>query len=166
VPLTRDRWRGAAGVLWLAACAPSPGPDDEQQARIDRETALARQAIEFTAQRYMMHFNAGNADSVAVIYAERGRVMGPNAPAAVGREAIAGGFRTMGPMKPTLSLRTEEVAANGPVAVERGRYTMTVTPPGGSQRADSGKYLIRWRRTAAEWMIVDHIWNSDLPTSH
>jgi ketosteroid isomerase-like protein len=164
VPWKVYEWgRGAAGVVLLAACARSPGSDDEQ-GRIDRETALARQAIEITAQRYMMHFNAGNADSVAVIYAERGRIMWPNAPAAVGRDSIAAGLRAIGGLTPVLNLRTEEVAASGPLAVERGRYTMTWTPPGGSQVADSGKYLMRWHRTGAEWMIVDNIWNSDLRT--
>jgi ketosteroid isomerase-like protein len=150
-------------VLLLAACAQSPGSADERQAGIDRETALARQAIEITAQRYMMHFNAGIADSVAVLYAERGRIMWPNGPATVGRDSIAAGIRAMSALTPVLSLRTEEVAASGSLAVERGRYTMTWTPPGGGQMADSGKYLIRWHRTAAEWMIVDNIWNSDLP---
>jgi ketosteroid isomerase-like protein len=162
---SRGRWVGGqAGVLLLVACARSSGSDDEGQRRIDRETALARQAIEITAQRYMMHFNAGNADSVAVIYAERGRILWPNGPTAVGRDSIAARLRTIGALTPVLSLRTEEVAASGALAVERGRYTMTWTPPGGSQVADSGKYLMRWHRTGAEWMIVDNIWNSDLPT--
>jgi ketosteroid isomerase-like protein len=111
----------------------------------------------------MMHFNAGHTDSVAVIYAERGRIMWPNGPAAVGRDSIAAGLRAIGAMTPVLSMRTEDVEASGPLAVERGRYTMTWTPPGGSPVADSGKYLVRWRRTGAEWMIVDNIWNSDLP---
>ena len=165
MPLTRDcRRLGAAGVFLLAACARSPGSDDEQQRRIDHETALARQAIEITAQRYMMHFNAGDADSVAAIYAERGRIMWPNGPAAVGRDSIAARLRAIGAATPVLSLRTEDVAASGPLAVERGRYTMTWTSPGGGQLADSGKYLMRWHRTEAEWMIVDNIWNSDLPT--
>jgi ketosteroid isomerase-like protein len=152
-------------LLLLVACARPSGSDDEEQARIDRETALARQAIEITAQRYMMHFNAGNADSVAAIYAERGRIMWPNGPAAVGRDSIGARLRALGAVKPVLSLRTEDVAASGPLAVERGRYTMTWTSPDGGQLADSGKYLMRWQRTEAEWMLVDNIWNSDLPTS-
>jgi ketosteroid isomerase-like protein len=152
-------------LLLLVACARSSGSDDEEQGRIDRETALARQAIEITAQRYMMHFNAGNADSVAAIYAERGRIMWPNGPAAVGRDSIGARLRALGAVKPVLSLRTEDVAASGPLAVERGRYTMTWTSPDGGQLADSGKYLMRWQRTEAEWMLVDNIWNSDLPTS-
>jgi ketosteroid isomerase-like protein len=151
-------------LLLLVACARSSGSDGEEQERIDYETALARQAIEITAQRYMMHFNAGNADSVAAIYAERGRIMWPNRRAAVGRDSIAARLSAIGAVTPVLSLRTEDVAASGPLAVERGRYTMTWTSPDGGQFADSGKYLMRWHRTEAEWMIVDNIWNSDLPT--
>jgi ketosteroid isomerase-like protein len=164
VTLSRGRWAwGHAGLLLLVGCARSSGSDDEEQGRIDHETAVARQAIEITAQRYMMHFNAGNADSVAAIYAERGRIMWPNGLAAVGRDSIAARLRAIGAGMPVLSLRTEDVAASGPLAVERGRYTMTRTSPGGGQLADSGKYLMRWHRTDAEWLIVDNIWNSDLP---
>lgn len=162
--MRQRRTRGATAVFLAAACAQPAGSDGEQQGRIDQETALARQAIEITAQRYMMHFNAGNADSVAAIYAERGRIMWPNGPAAVGRDSIAAGLRAIGALTPVLSLRTEEVAASGALAVERGRYTMTWTPPGGSPMADSGKYLVRWHRLDAEWKIVDNIWNSDRPT--
>jgi ketosteroid isomerase-like protein len=164
MPLRNHRYgRSGAVLLLMAACAQASSPDEEQD-RIDRETARARQAIEATNQRYTMHFNAGNGDSVAAIYAERGRVMWPNALSSVGRDSIASRLGAVGAMGPTLSLRTEEVAANGPLAVERGRYTMTWTPPGATPMADSGKYLMRWHRIDAQWVIVDNIWNSDLPS--
>jgi ketosteroid isomerase-like protein len=155
------RWAAAASLL-VGACSRSTGSEQEQD-RIDRETALARQDIEATNQRFTMHVNAGNGDSAAVIFAERGRAMWPNAPAAIGHVAIAAEFDSLKRMSPTLSLRTEEVAANGLLAVERGRYTMSWTPPGGAQVADSGKYLARWHKMAQQWRIVDFIWNSDLP---
>jgi ketosteroid isomerase-like protein len=164
MPLRNHRYaRRGAVLLLMTACAQAPSVDEEQD-RIDRETALARQAIEATNQRYMMHFNAGNGDSVAAIFAEQGRVMWPNALSSVGRDSIASRLGAIGAMGPTLSLRTEEVAANGPLAVERGRYTMTWTPPGAIQMADSGKYLVRWHRIDAQWVIVDNIWNSDRPS--
>ena len=159
----RRRHALAAGLLLIGACGRSPGTDGEQQDRIDRETALARQDVEATHQRFTMHFNAGNGDSAAAVFADRGRAMWPNAPASIGRPEIVAALDSLKATSPVLTLRTEEVAANGPIAVERGRYTMTSTPPGGVQAADSGKYLARWHKIAKEWAIVDFIWNSDLP---
>ncbi len=151
------------GLVVLAACTRETDADREAQARMDRETALARQAIEVINQRYMMHFNAGNGDSAAMVFAERGRAMWPNAPAAVGPEAITQAVGTLKTQSPELVLRTEEVAASGPLAVERGRYVLRWTPAGGTALVDSGKYLTRWHRIRGRWLIVDHIPNSDLP---
>ena len=64
----------------------------------------------------------------------------------------------------TLVLTTESVAANGSLAVERGTYKITLTPPGATAPiTDTGKYLVHWHKVGDNWMMVDDIWNSDLP---
>lgn len=158
------RYGRLAVLVVVAACSRDGEAERDVQARLDRETALARQAIEVNNQRYMMHHNAGNGDSAAAVFAERGRAMWPNAPAAVGHEAIARAIVTLKATNPDLVLRTEEVAASGPLAVERGSYVLTWTPVGGTALTDSGKYVTRWHRLGGRWLIVDHIPNSDLPT--
>ena len=69
-------------------------------------------------------------------------------------------------MKAQLTLNPQSVSANGPLAVERGTYSVTFTPPGATAPiTDTGKYLAHWHLIGGKWMMVDDIWNSDLPVA-
>src|SRR5688500_13008947 len=151
-----------ASFAVCAACQPAAETAEQAEARMASEAAAARTAIEASNTRFMAHFNAGQGDSVAAHYTEDGRVMAPNMAAASGRQAIAA---SMGMMSgATLVLTTESVAASGSLAVERGTYTITLTPPGApGPITDNGKYLVHWRKVGDNWLMVDDIWNSDLP---
>jgi len=152
----------ALGLGVMAGCAPKPETPEQAEARMTAEAASARTAIEASNQQFVMHFNAGHGDSVAAFYAEDGRVMAPNMAVASGRQAIAASMGMMAGA--TLALTTESVAASGPLAVERGTYTITLTPPGAKAPiTDNGKYLVHWHKVGDKWMMVDDIWNSDLP---
>jgi hypothetical protein len=48
------------------------------------------------------------------------------------------------------------------MAVETGRYTLTVSMENGSSVIDRGKYVHVWRRLGA-WLLQANAWNSDLP---
>ncbi len=154
----------ALGLGVLAGCAPKAETAEQADQRMATEAAAARTAIEASNQQFMAHFNAGHGDSIATFYTENGRVMAPNMPVAVGRAAIAkdlGGFMAM---KPTLVLTTESVVANGPLAVELGTYSISMTPPGATaSMTDTGKYLVHWHMVGGKWMMAADIWNSDLP---
>jgi hypothetical protein len=77
---------------------------------------------------------------------------------------MATALNGMAAMKPALVLTTESVAANGPIAIEAGTYKFTFTPPGApAPMTDTGKYLVHWHKVGDKWMLVDNIWNSDLP---
>jgi ketosteroid isomerase-like protein len=139
----------------IAACQPAAETAEQAEARMASEAAAARTAIEASQARFVVHFNAGQGDSLAAHYTEDGRVMAPNTPVASGRQAIAASMGMMGGA--TLVLTTESVAANGSLAVERGTYKITLTPPGATAPiTDTGKYLVHWHK-------VGDIWNSDLP---
>ena len=152
------------GLAMLAGCQPKAETADQAEARMNADAASAKTAIEASNQQFMVHFNAGHGDSVATFYTENGRMMEPNAAMHVGRAAMAASIKGMGAMKPALVLTTEDVAASGPLAVERGTYKFTFTPPGASAPiTDTGKYLVHWHMVGGKWMMVDDIWNSDLP---
>jgi len=160
------RTRGVMSLLgavaMFAACQPAAETAEQAEARMTSEASAARAAIEATQIRFAAHFNAGQGDSLAAHYTEDGRVMAPNTPVASGRQAIAASMGMMGGA--TLVLTTESVAANGPLAIERGTYSITLTPPGATaQVTDTGKYLVHWRKVGDTWLKVDDIWNSDLP---
>lgn len=158
----------AAALAVVAACQRTETPD-QMQARIDRESAAARQVIEAKAAAFARYLNAGQADSLVFLYAPNGRQMPPNMAAAVGRDSIAAGTRAMmGAGTYNLQLHTEAVVANGPLAIERGTYTISFTPgrnaPRGTRAmSDRGKYLVHWHLVNGDWLMVDDMWNSDNP---
>jgi hypothetical protein len=49
------------------------------------------------------------------------------------------------------------------MAMEIGRYTVSVRQANGTRFLDQGKYLNSWRRFGA-WLKVADCWSSDLPT--
>lgn len=156
----------AVSALALAGCGPQASkvesPEDAAK-RMQSETAAARSAIDGANALYMAHFNALRGDSLAALFVEDGRMMPPNGPTAVGRQAIAAGIATMAGSVPTIALTTLSVEANGPLAVEVGTYTFRLQPPGQTPPInDSGKYMVHWRKLGDRWMLVDDIWNSDL----
>ncbi len=65
-------------------------------------------------------------------------------------------------------LDAQTVVANGPLAIEYGRYTLSFTPGPDAPRgvtaiADTGNYLVHWRKQGREWLIVADIANRDEP---
>ena len=120
----------ALGLGVMAGCAPKAETAEQAEARMTADAAGARTAIEASNLQFAAHFNAGHGDSVATFYAENGRLMEPNAAVHVGRAAIAASISGMVAMKATLALTTEDVMASGPLAIERGTYKITLTPPG------------------------------------
>ena len=153
---------GLGSFAMFAACQPAAETAEQAEARMTSEASAARTAIEASQARFVGYFNAGQGDSLAAHYAEDGRVMAPNMPVASGRQAIAASMGMMGGA--TLVLTTESVAASGSLAVERGTYRITLTPPGATAPVtDTGKYLVHWRKVGDTWLKVDDIWNSDLP---
>jgi ketosteroid isomerase-like protein len=147
-----------------AGCQPKAETPEQAQARMDTESAAARTAIDSLDREFTLHFNQGHADIVAGFYAEQAHAMPPNEPVAVGREAIKTALGLFMAMKAELKLTADAVVANGPLAIERGTYTVSFTPPGATAPVtDTGKYLVHWHQIEGKWLLVDDIWNSNLP---
>lgn len=132
-------------------------------------SASAKQAIDAANAQWPRLTSTGHADSLAEFFADDAVIMPPNMAPLRGKEAIRTFFATINTMdpKPTLTLRAGTVVANGPVAVETGRWHWQNAPgaqlPPGMPAADSGKYIVRWAEQNGKWVMVDDIWNSDLP---
>ncbi len=154
-----------AGVLvLLAGCGPQAETAEQAEARMQTETSAARTAIDSLAREFATHLNAGHPDVVAGFYTENAVAMPPNLPTASGRAAIQELFAQFVAMKAQLTLTTQSVSANGPIAIERGIYSVTMTPPGApGPVTDTGKYLVHWHMVDGRWLIAEDIWNSDLP---
>jgi uncharacterized protein DUF4440 len=161
---------GACGALLLvlAGCM-KPETPEQAQARMSREVAAARPALDSIARRFERYTAANQPDSIAMLFTEQGEELAPNARPAVGRPAVqALEARLIGLGATTLSIATDEVLVNGPLAVSRGGYTLDIqpgahTPPGMKAVADTGKYLLHWHQIGGKWLIADLAWNSNIP---
>jgi ketosteroid isomerase-like protein len=130
-------------------------------------SAAAKQAIDAANANWARLTAAGHADSIAEFYHENGVIMPPNMARVQGREGIRAFFAEMNPLKPTLSLRADSVWGSGNMAVEQGRWHFAWaagSAPPGAPPVDSGKYLARWVNDGGRWLMVQDVWNSDLPT--
>ena len=155
-------------LLVLASCQ-KPETPEQAQARMSREVAAARPALDSIARRFERYTTTNQPDSIAMLFTEQGEELPPNARPAVGRPAVqAFEAQLISQGATTLSISADEVLVNGPLAVSRGGYALEVKPdthsaPGMKGVADTGKYLLHWHQIGGKWLIADLAWNSNLP---
>lgn len=133
--------------------------------RAPEDTAEVRQAIEAIIKQYADAYNRGDAAAFAALYTEEARLLPPNGPMIVGREAIQNSqqsdFDTG--VSGDLQLTTLEVRVARDLAYEIGEYTSTIQPEEGEAIRDQGKYVGIWKRENGEWKLDVDIWNSSMP---
>jgi uncharacterized protein (TIGR02246 family) len=133
------------------------------------DAGAVRDAIVSANARFIDANKRGDTAAVAANYADDAIVMMPNMAAWRGHDAVQKGmveFLSQMAVK-DLSLKTEDVAVRGDVAVETGSYEMTVRSKAGKEIKDKGKYVTVWKRQAdGTWKITRDINNSDLPAAH
>jgi uncharacterized protein (TIGR02246 family) len=120
-------------------------------------------AIRDANQDFCTAFNTGNYDQCANLFTSDGCFMAPNQETVQGNKAIERmleKFRDMG--YEDLRLETLRVDHSVDMAVEIGRYTVSIRQANGTTVVDRGKYLNAWRRIGA-WLKSADCWSSDLP---
>lgn len=152
-------------VLVVPGCQ---SPAHVPAAPADVSTA-ARAAIEAHNANLQKWYASGDIASVARVFATDARQMGPNAAPLVGRTAIEA-FWTENAKRGAwqLTFATQDVAASGDLAVERGLYTLSFTPGPGAPAgmgafSDRGNYIVQWRRENDQWLIVNDLATSEVP---
>ena len=132
--------------------------------RFGSETDL--KAIDTIRDDHVSALNAGDAGAWAAQFAVDGIQMPPNAPANVGKETIeAWSAAFMAQFVIQFALMVDEVRILGDWAIERGGYTIGLTPkPGGPFMQDNGKYITIYEKSPNDgWKMARDIWNSDMP---
>jgi ketosteroid isomerase-like protein len=110
-----------------------------------------------------MNFNTGNYDQVGALFASDGQFMAPHHESVVGPKAIERKLREFGDAGfQDLRLESTRVDYSGDMAMEIGRYTVSIVQENGAKQADRGKFVKVWRRLGA-WRIVADCWSSNLP---
>jgi len=153
-----------AGIVLLAACAPKPETAEQAQARIAIESADAKKVIDSLNSEFVAHFNAGHGDLVAAQYTEDAELAVAGQPLVKGKKDIAGFVTGLSQMKAALTLTATSVEANGPVAIERGDYTLSISPPGASQAlTETGTFLVHWHNVNGAWLRVHDLATTPAP---
>ena len=122
------------------------------------------QVIRNLEARWVKAVAAKDVAWIANVYAPDGRLMPPNATAAVGREAVREAWtRMLGTPGSALTFAPVEVrlAKAADMACDIGTWER---PGPDGKVGDQGKYIVVWKKLHGEWKVVADIFNSDRPS--
>ena len=146
----------ALGTVLVSGCT-GPAP-----ASVD--TTADETALKEITQTWMKSYNAGDADTIAPLYAEDAVLMPPHAPVARGRAAIrefiakdSAGAKSAGVK---LVPGAETAGVSGDWGWNSGSYTIQ---DGSGKTLDSGSYLSVSHKVDGRWLYVRDTYNSDQP---
>jgi uncharacterized protein (TIGR02246 family) len=124
------------------------------------DPAEVRRIIEGRNADAVRWYAAGDAESLANLFAADAWQMPPNATPLVGREAIRAFWKEALKWGSwDFELQTQDVVVSGSLAVERGKYRLRFTAkPGVSQMPtldDHGNYVVLWRHEEdGDWRVI------------
>jgi uncharacterized protein (TIGR02246 family) len=152
---------GLLAVVALIGCA---GMTQKAAPPVDQAAIGA--AIDSINAAYLAGITARDTTALVNLYAEDGRMMAPNAPAAEGKDALHkawAGFLSIPGITLSTTSTTKMIAEAGDMAVDIGTYTFNGTDPKGKPMTDSGKYTTVFKKVNGEWKIVVDMFNSNTP---
>jgi ketosteroid isomerase-like protein len=133
-----------------------PYPSSTADARPLRDV---ESQIRGLAQDLATSFNTGNYDQAAALFAGDGVLMATSLEAAYGQKSVERLLRQLGETGyGDLRLETTRVEHSGDMAMELGRFTVTVRDGTGKLVPERGKYVRVWRRLGA-WLIMADCWS-------
>ena len=134
------------------------------------DESAVRDTIEAQNQELVECWNSGEYECVAGFFSEEGWQMMPNAQAQAGTEAIRRFWQqAFGWGQWELSMETSLLEQSGPMAIERGKYTIrfmadVAAPPGRPSSQDRGNYVTHWRMDSdGRWRIAAQALVSEVP---
>lgn len=114
--------------------------------------------IRNTSQDFAMAFNTGNFDQAAALFAKDGVLIAQRQQIASGQKQIERLLRLLGDSGySNLRIETTRVDHSGDMAMEIGRFTVSVRRQDGTTLPEHGSYVKVWRRLGA-WLIIGDCW--------
>jgi ketosteroid isomerase-like protein len=156
----------AALAIVMAGCA-QEGAEQAQQMEMAAAVDMAalEAAMEEMRGTWEQAYEAGDVERLVALYAGDGIYMMPFAEAMEGRATIQQVLTDQMMRMPNrqVDLTPSDYGASGELAYEIGTYKLSADVEG-EPFEDVGKYLILAKRqTDGSWLIVAHIWNTNLP---
>ena len=153
-------------AIWCAGVAVA-GCTNVQQVP---DEAKVRDVIDAQNQELVECWNGGEYECVAAAFSEEGWQLMPNAQAQAGTEAIQRFWQqAFGWGQWEVSLETSLLEQSGPVAIERGKYTIrfvadAAAPPSRPSSQDRGNFVTHWRLDSdGRWRIAAQALVSEVP---
>jgi uncharacterized protein (TIGR02246 family) len=113
-------------------------------------------------QDFCTSFNTGNYDQAAGLFSSDATFMVSHREPAQGNKAIERTFRQFGDAGyENLRQETTRVDFSGDMAIEIGRYTVSIHSQKQGPVIDRGNFFRAWRRVGS-WFIAAESWNSQL----
>ncbi|WP_239492565.1 SgcJ/EcaC family oxidoreductase [Luteitalea sp. TBR-22] len=151
------------GALATTGCAPAapPPPAADSRPALDAPADLA--AIKAAREGFMAAYAAGDAAAIGQLYTENA-VSEPNhQPSLKGRDAIVASLEAMfAQVMVKATLTPDETRTLGAVGLDRGRYSVTVTPKAGAPPTTTeGRYLVVYvKGEDGKWRVSHDIDNA------
>lgn len=110
-------------------------------------------------QDFATSFNIGNYDQAASMFAADGVLMAPLYEGAYGQKPVERLLRQLGEAGYSeLRLETTRIDHSGDMAMELGRFSLTLHKADGTSVPERGKYVKVWKRLGA-WLIMADCWS-------
>jgi len=152
-------------LLSILSCNVKSETDTETQERIKNESLEAQESISNNNRQIEKWYKAKQVDSLINYMADDVIQLPPNSRPLIGKDSIRNYWEQLFQFgNIDFSLQTQEVKANGPLAIELGKYSLKFIPSESSPIpafADSGNYLVYWRKINGNWKAV---WDAPVST--
>jgi ketosteroid isomerase-like protein len=152
-------------LLSIFSCNERSETDNETQKRIDSESLEAKKSIDKNNKQIEKWYKTKRADSLINYLADNGIQFPPNNEPLRGKESVRKYWEQLFQFgNIDFSLQTQNIKANGPMAVELGKYSFKFSPNQNSPIpaiVDSGNYLVYWEKINGNWKVV---WDAPVST--
>ena len=152
-------------LLAIHSCNVKSETDNETQERIKNESLKAKESISNNNRQIEKWYRAKQIDSLLNYMAEDVIQLPPNSKPLIGKESIKKYWEQLFQFgNIDFSLQTQEVKANGPLAIELGKYNLKFIPGENSPIptfVDSGNYVVYWHKINDNWKAM---WDAPVST--
>ena len=146
-------------LLLMISCNDKMETGSQLQQRISTESQTVKQLIANNNKQIEKWYKTKQPDSLIAYMADNVIQFPPNSSPLKGKNSIKEYWQQMfhyGDID--FSLQTQQVRANGPLAIEQGKYIFRFTPTATESPipsiVDSGNYLVHWEKINNDWKIV------------